>query len=219
MSRSLIYRSALGYELLMRALYGRHYGERMRVVAEHVPRGSSVLECCCGPGTLYLRHLRAITSGYIGLDVNDRFVRRLQLSGIDAREVDLAGCPDPLPQADVVIMQASLYHFLPGASEIVAKMLAAARDRVIVAEPIRNLACSRVPLVGFIGRRAADPGAGGHAQRFTEQMLDELMSRYRDRTLATFKVRGGREKGYVLAGGAPDPAASTGTFDSAVSAT
>src|SRR5436305_14222025 len=52
---SLIYRSALGYELVMRALYGRHYAERMRAVAAEVPHGSSVLELCCGPATLYKR--------------------------------------------------------------------------------------------------------------------------------------------------------------------
>jgi ubiquinone/menaquinone biosynthesis C-methylase UbiE len=56
-STSLVYRSALGYELLMHALYGHHYRERMTAVTEQVPPGSSVLELCCGPGTLYLRHL------------------------------------------------------------------------------------------------------------------------------------------------------------------
>ncbi len=52
-STSLIYRSATGYELVMRALYGRHYADRMQAVAEQVPPGASVLELCCGPGTLY----------------------------------------------------------------------------------------------------------------------------------------------------------------------
>ena len=37
MGTSLVYRSAAGYELVMRALYGRHYGARIRVVAEQVP--------------------------------------------------------------------------------------------------------------------------------------------------------------------------------------
>jgi len=39
-SPSVIYRSARGYELLMRVLYGPHYSARMRVVAEQVPRGA-----------------------------------------------------------------------------------------------------------------------------------------------------------------------------------
>ncbi len=200
MNVSLVYRSANGYELLMRALYGRHYGDRMRAVSEQVPAGSSVLECCCGPGTLYLRYLRGSVRSYTGLDVNERFVARLVRRGVDARRRDLAGC-EPLPAADAVIMQASLYHFLPDASGVVDRMLAAARERVIVCEPVRNLASSQMPLIGRLGRRAADPGVGGHSQRFTEQTLDQLMARYRDRTLTVFRIPGGREKGYVLAGG------------------
>ena len=112
MSPSLVYRSALGYELLMRALYGRHYGARMRAVAEQVPEGASVLELCCGPGTLYLRHLRERTSGYVGIDVNHRFVACLRRRGVDARRLDLAG-EDPLPGGRRGDPPSQLDHFLP----------------------------------------------------------------------------------------------------------
>jgi SAM-dependent methyltransferase len=199
-STSLIYRSARGYELLMRALYGRHYGARMAAVAEQVPRGSSVLELCCGPGTLYERHLRNRAASYIGLDANEGFVGSLKRRGVDARVLDLTNGAGSLPAADVVIMQASLYHFLPAAAAIVDRMLASARDRVVVSEPIRNLATSSIPGVARLGRQAADPGAGGgHADRFTEATLDELMSHYA--VLRAFLIPGGREKLYVLAGG------------------
>ena len=147
----------------MRALYGRHYAARMSSVAEHVPAGASVLELCCGPGTLYLRHLRKRVGSYIGLDVNAGFVDRLRRQGVDARVDDLSD-GRPLPAADVVIMQASLYHFLPRAGDILDRMLAAARERVIVSEPVRNLATSGIPGIARLGRRAADPGdpRGGH---------------------------------------------------------
>jgi SAM-dependent methyltransferase len=205
MSTSLIYRSAGGYELLMRVLYGRHYADRLRLVAAQVPEGASVLELCCGPGTLYRRHLRGRTGAYTGLDVNPGFVARLRGAGIDARELDLAA-DRPLPEADVVLIQASLYHFLPDAAALVDRMLDAARDRVIVAEPIRNLASSGLPLVSFLGRRAADPGVGGHAARFDESSLDSLMAAYAARTLTAFVIPGGREKVFVLS--ARDPAAA-----------
>jgi SAM-dependent methyltransferase len=201
MSTGIIYRSAHVYEVLMRGLYGRHYAARMSAVAEQVPAGASVVELCCGPGTLYRRYLQARTSSYIGLDVNGRFVARLRREGIDARQVDLAAAAEPLPAADVAIIQASLYHFLPDAGQIVDLMVAAARERVILSEPIRNLATSDLPLVGRLGRQAADPGVGGHAQRFTEQTLDALMAAYRERIIAAFAIPGGREKVYVLAGG------------------
>jgi SAM-dependent methyltransferase len=199
MSTSIVYRSALGYEVLMRALYGRHYTDRMRAVAEQVPPGSTVLELCCGPATLYRRYLRARAGSYIGLDVNERFVAQLRRDSVDARRVDLARADEPLPGADVVIMQASLYHFLPDAQPIVDRMLTAARDRVIVSEPIRNLASSGLPLVGKLGRRAADPGVGGHAHRFTEATLDRLMEPHS--VLDAFLIPGGREKVYVLRAG------------------
>jgi SAM-dependent methyltransferase len=200
-STSLVYRSARGYELLMRALYGRHYAARMSAVAEQVPAGASVLELCCGPGTLYMRHLRARAGDYIGVDVNERFVAALRRRGVDARRLDLADGADPLPAADVAIMQASLYHFLPDATAIVDRMLVAARDRVIISEPVRNLATSDLPGVALLGRRAADPGVGAHAERFTEETLDAMMARYRELTLADFLIPGGREKVYVLAAG------------------
>lgn len=158
-----MYRFACGYELLMVALYGRHYRARMAAVAEQVPAGASVLELCCGPGTLYERYLRERAAGYIGVDVNERFIARLMRRGVDARRVDLAHGCEPLPAVDVVIMQARLYHFLPHPEVVVARMLAAARERVVIAEPVRNLATSDVAVVRWLGRRAADPGVGTHA--------------------------------------------------------
>ena len=98
-------------------------------------------------------------------------------------------------------IQASLYHFLPDPEGIIDRMLAAARDRVIVSEPVRNLASSDLPLIGRLGRSAADPGVGGHAQRFTEATLDALMERYRERIQKSFPIPGGRERVYVLSAG------------------
>jgi SAM-dependent methyltransferase len=209
-STSLIYRSALGYELVMRGLYGRHYRDRLRAVADEVPEGSSVVELCCGPGTLYTRFLRGRVRSYTGLDVNERFVARLRQQGVDARVVDLGSSDEPpsrgdeplaraeeaLPRADVLLMQASLYHFLPHAEQILDRMLAAADQRVVVSEPIRNLSSSDNPVIGMLGRRSADPGVGGAEQRFTEETLDALMARY-DVQLGRL-IPGGREKLYVL---------------------
>ena len=209
MSTSVIYRSALGYELLMRALYGPRYAARMTAVAAQVPAGASVLELCCGPGTLYRRHLRGLAGGYIGLDVNERFLARLRQAGADARRLDLARSHAPLPDADVALIQASLYHFLPDAAPIVDRMLAAARDRVIVSEPIRNLTTSRLSAIGRLGARATDPGVGGHGERFTEATLDELMARYAHRIQTAFLIPGGREKVYVLAAQGPGERAAT----------
>jgi SAM-dependent methyltransferase len=196
----------------MRGLYGRHHAGRLRSVAEQIPPGASVLELCCGTGSLYLGWLRPRVGSYVGLDANPGFVARLRARGVDARVIDLGDDAAPLPVAEVVVMQASLYHFLPRPEAIVGRMVDAASRSVVVSEPIRNLTCSRLPGLGAIGRRATDPGVGHRtsAHRFTEDSLDGLMDRYDVR--AAFLAPGGRDKIYILGvSGRTPPAAGPGS--------
>jgi SAM-dependent methyltransferase len=194
---SLVYRSALAYESAMLLLYGRHYSGRYRAIADLIPVDAAVLDVCCGPAHLYHRYLKRKSVQYCGLDVNERFIRRLTKSGAEGRLYDVAG-GEAFPPADYVIMQASLYHFLPAAGPVVDRMLRAARRQVIVAEPIRNLADSRVPLLAWFARRQTDPGLGPQPHRFTEETLDALFAAYRSRVVRSFLIPGGREKVYVL---------------------
>ena len=152
MSRSLVYRNPLLYESLMIALYGRHYPARFRVIAELIPAGSRVLELCCGPGILFRRYLKAKGVDYTGLDINARFIAELRRRAGRGLVWDLHS-NQPLPPADVVVMQASLYQFLPDPEPVVRRMLAAAEAQVIIAEPIRNLSDSPIPNPG--GQRPA----------------------------------------------------------------
>jgi SAM-dependent methyltransferase len=194
---SFIYRSRAGYELVMMALYRRHYFGRYKAVAELIPWGAEVLELCCGPGILYRRYLRKKDVQYRGVDINKKFVEDLVDQGISAEEWDLRAAR-PLPSAEYVIMQASLYHFLPDASPMLDRMLEAARKAVIVAEPIRNLACSRLRLVARLSRRLTDPGSGAQAKRFNEKELDEMMVQRGELLRRKFLAPGGREKVYVF---------------------
>jgi SAM-dependent methyltransferase len=197
MPTSLVYRSALIYDAVMLALYGRHFFSRCSAIAELIPAGSSVLEVCCGPAALYRRHLRGKGVRYTGLDVNPRFISGLSRIGASGRVWDLQS-ETPLPRADYVVMQASLYHFLPDPGPVVDRMLAAAGRQVIVAEPIRNLSDARVPLLSALARRQTDPGTGRQAHRFNEASLDAFFARYAPRIDRTFHIPGGREKVYVL---------------------
>jgi SAM-dependent methyltransferase len=191
-----VYRSAALYETVMRVLYGRHYGARQRAVAALIPEDSSVLELCCGPGTLYRRHLARKRVRYLGLDINAGFLRRVRRSGADAREWDVRS-PDPLPPADYVLMQASLYHFMDDPRPLIERMLAAAGRQVILAEPVHNVAKQAGP-VGAVAARLTDPGTGPQPDRYDESSLERVLepfaSRVRERTL----LPGGREKVYVL---------------------
>ena len=197
MATSLIYRSAPLYELAMFLLYGRHYTSRYRAIAELIPAGSSVLDLCCGPARLYHRYLKSKAVRYTGLDINANFIARLSRQGGSGQLWDLRS-EASLPSADYVIMQASLYHFLPDASKVVDRMLNAARTRVIIAEPIRNLATSDSRLLSLFGRFFTNPGVGEHSLRFTEASLADFFSRYSSRVLESFTIAGGREQVYVL---------------------
>jgi trans-aconitate methyltransferase len=197
---SLIYRSALGYGLAMRVLYGRYYGTRDAAVAAHVPDGASILELCCGPGRLYRNELRGRVGSYIAMDSNAGFVDRLRRRGVDARKADVATAE--LPLADVVLMQAGLYHFLPDAEAMVRRMLAAARRRVVISEPVRNLAQSSAAIVARLASAGAATADGPQAGRFDEASLATLMGRFGDAVLEAHPAPGGRERVYVLAGAA-----------------
>ena len=141
---SLIYRSPLAYRLLMAILYGRYYRARNRSVTALVPSGTDLLELCYGPGELYLGYLKAKGVRYRGLDLNPLFIQRLRRLGSTPKWRTLAG--RPLPRAEIVLIQASLYHFLPDARPLI-DVCATARHTVIISEPVRNLATSRLPLV------------------------------------------------------------------------
>jgi hypothetical protein len=197
LATSIIYKSAPLYELAMLALYGRHYASRYRAVADLIPAGASVVDLCCGPALLFNRHLRHKNVRYTGLDVNAGFIEKLARDGGDGRVWDLRE-DAPLPPADYVMMQASLYHFLPDALPVVNRMLKAARRQVIVAEPIRNLAASNSRLLATLGRLFTNPGVGEQPHRFTEESLDKLFAVYESQVDRSFLIAGGREKVYVI---------------------
>jgi SAM-dependent methyltransferase len=181
----------------MLLLYGRHYTSRYRAIAELIPAGTSVLDLCCGPALLYDRYLRKRDVEYTGLDINANFIARLIRRGGRGQVRDLRS-EQSLPPADYVIMQASLYHFLPDAFHIVDRMLQAARQRVIIAEPTRNLATSESRFLSLLGRRLTNPGSGEPSLRFTEASLAEFFSRYGSRVIQSFSIAGGREHLYML---------------------
>ena len=191
---SLIYRSPRVYGIVMRALYGRNHAARLDAVAAQVPHGASVLELCCGPGELCSR-LRA--ADYLGLDANGRFVAAVRARGGRAEQTVL-GPDSDLPPADVVVMQASLYHFLPAPQGIVDAMLRAARERVVISEPVRNLSDSSFGPLRKLARRSSDPGVDASSNRFDEPRFDALIERYNERVVLCELVSGGRDKLAVL---------------------
>jgi Ribosomal RNA methyltransferase (FmrO) len=197
LSTAFIYKSSVGYELVMRLLYGRYYASRYRVLAELIPDDATVLDVCCGPATLYRRYLRSKSVRYTGFDVNGRYMRSLSAIGARGEVCDVSQVPS-LPPAEIVVMQASLYHFLPDARPMVEKMLVSTTHSVIISEPVRNLADSSNRLIASSARWLTNAGDGPERNRFTELTLDELFAPYQSLISRSFLIPGGREKVFVL---------------------
>ncbi len=198
MARSLVYRSRFLYELAMLALYGGNYFARYRAIADLIPEGAEVLDVCCGPAVLYERYLRRKGVKYTGLDINEGFIARLVARGGRGIVRDLRS-DEPLPAADYVIMQASLYHFLPdNVGPILRQMLAAAHRQLIVAEPVLNITTGGSTLLSRMAKSMADPGTGDPVERFDEATLDAAFAPFAAQMERTFLITGGREKVYVL---------------------
>jgi hypothetical protein len=196
---SLIYAHPALYRVVMQLLYGRGYVARYQAISALVPDGADVFEACAGDARLYERYLRPRGIRYRAGEFNERFVAHARARGIAMDRFDLR--VDEVPRADVVILHASLYQFMPQHRQIVEKLLASARQKLIVSEPIVNLSTSRWALIRWIAKRSADPGSGDKPQRFNEASLDEFFQRnFAERIESSTRIDGGREKVYCLAG-------------------
>jgi trans-aconitate methyltransferase len=191
--QSLLYSHRLLYHGVMRLLYGRHFEARYTALAAEIPAGSAVVDVCAGDCYLYLKYLRHKPVQYQGLDISPQLVRWAQKRGVSVREFNV--WQDEVPGGDVVIMQASMYQFIPHQKTIVQKLLAAAREKVIIAEPIRNLSSSHNPLLAIFSQRATTPAteaASYSGQRFNRQSLTEFFNSF-ETFERSFTIPGERE--------------------------
>ncbi len=196
---SLIYSHQNVYQLVMRLLYGRHFRARYETLAAEIPAGAKVVDLCAGDAYLYRHFLRQKGVDYLGLELSPQFVAAGQAQGVPMREFNVWN--DKIPAAEVVIMQASLYQFLPNTDAVVQKMLAAARSKVIIAEPIRNLS-EEDGWLGKISRAMTKPRAEDGAysgRRFNETSLRGLFSSFAAFE-RSFLIPGGREMVGVFRG-------------------
>jgi glycosyltransferase involved in cell wall biosynthesis len=174
-TRSPIYWTGHGYDLVMRTLYGpREWSSTYGAVAAHVPEGASVVDVCCGTARLYRDFLRQRGCSYLGLDYNGDFVMHARRHGADVRWFNLL--TEPVPEADYVVMCSSLYHFRDRVDDVISKMRRAARRGVVISEPVRNLADA--PVVGRLFAAFTDPGVGSFATRFDLASFTALLDRH-----------------------------------------
>ena len=169
--RSPIYWNSTFYHLAIRQSAGRYFFQRYLALVELIPENASVTEVCMGDAYLYSKYLSKKHVNYLGLEINNTFVRSAIRKDIPARVFDVM--TDEVVPADYVIMQGSLYQFIPEEKRIIRNLLNAAKKQLIISEPVRNRAQSNNPLISFLAKFAVNPGTGHAKERFNERTLVE----------------------------------------------
>jgi len=159
-------------KLLYRGEYDRVYSD----VAELIPPGASVVDVCCGTALLYRRFLRGRDGDYLGLDCNGHFVMATRYRGVHVRLFNLM--TESVPPADYVVMCSSFYQFYESRDEVFAKLMAAARHKVIISEPVRNIAASSIAPIASFGRCFTNPGFGDSRHRFDAESFRSFASEH-----------------------------------------
>ncbi len=186
---SPIYWHPYVYELAMRLLYRARYRERIQAVAALIPEGARVADVCAGDCSLYRYGLRDKSVTYTAYDRNPVFVRWARRRGMDMERLDL--WDQEIPAADCVVMMGSLYQFIPRHTGILDKLIRAARRRVIVNEPVMNLAQSPHAWIRRAAWLLSDAGRESSRHRFTEGELRSLLESRGFCSLAL--IAGGRD--------------------------
>jgi hypothetical protein len=188
--RSPVYWHPAVYHLIMKLLYGKFFRARYEAIAKLIPESATIVEVCAGDGYLYQNYLSKKNIHYTGLELNPAFVNAARKRRFPFHLSNLI--TDEVPSADYVIIQASLYQFIPDEHRIIRKLLHAANKTLIIAEPIRNLSDSSNSFVKFLAKYSANPGDTHATKRFNRSTLLECFSHYPE-FKKSFEIEGGRE--------------------------
>lgn len=175
--KSPVFWSAAGYDFILKLLLGKEYGRIFSEAAALIPENSSVVDVCCGTGRLYLDFLRGKKGSYLGLDFNSHFIISLRKKGVNAEFFNLL--EEEVPPADIVVFCSSLMQFPSMREEVFQKLFAAARQALIISEPVKNISQHPIKWIGNLANRMADPGVGEFRRHFTPQEFADFAERHK----------------------------------------
>lgn len=176
------------YGSIVRCVYGKNFYSRYKVISDILPEHASVVDVCCGD--CYISTFaKKKNIDYLGLDINPEFVKYALKRGINARVFNIK--EDIVPRADYVIMQGSLYHFIPEHRPVIEKLFSSADKAVIISESAENIASSKNPIVSFFADLATSVDGKIFSHRFTKQ---ELLYLFNMHNVSMVKeIQGGRD--------------------------
>jgi hypothetical protein len=174
MPQSPIYWHPVFYNRAMRLAYGSKFETRYKHLERYIPENCELLELCMGDAFFYQHYLQKKNITYKCADINPVFVRSARKKGIDAQLLDVYS--DPIPKADYILMQASLYHFIPDEKKIIEKLLDACNKAVIISENVENLSNASSKIRADLGTYLSKAKSGQSRIKFTRKTLRESLS-------------------------------------------
>ncbi len=168
--KSPIYHSIETYRFTMKRLYGNRFENRYENLIKYIPPAKSITELCPGDGYFFEFYLKDSNPDYKAVEWNTKFSLYLRELGAEVIEGDVNNVN--IPSADVVFMQGSLYQFKDYRS-VLNNMYEAARELLIVSEPVKNMSQSENKIISEIAAHLSNPGDGPKHFRFTRNTLLE----------------------------------------------
>ena len=145
-------------------MYKNHYNERYEAINNAIADNSSVVDVCCGDSYLQ-SFFRNKNIDYLGLDFNSTFIDFSSKRGINVKLFNIY--EDDIPRADYIILQTSLYQFIPKHFQILQKLYQAADKYLIVTETMASYGGSKNKFISMIGKLLNNPGDGIKVERFS----------------------------------------------------
>ena len=168
MVKSIIYWHPWIYRIAMMLYYGKEYSKRYLVIVKEVGN-MEVLDVCCGDCKLsnYVKK-------YKGIDFNEEFVKSARKKGLDVAKIDIA--KGNIPKSECIVMQDSLYQFIPNHEKLIKKLLRQSK-KVIISEAGITLGQSKNPIISAIAKKLTTTSRP-NKERFTKKELHKLFKKF-----------------------------------------
>jgi hypothetical protein len=87
---------------------------------------------------------------------------------------------DEIPKTDYILMQGSLYHFIPEEKNLIQKLLEACNKEIIISESVDNLSNSESKIKSFLAEQFSKAKTGQSKLKFTTKTLSETFSEFKN---------------------------------------
>ena len=168
----LAYWHPVTYRFIEKVLYGRSYRRHYEALSREIG-DLSLLELCCGDCQV-VDYLKG--NAYQGLDINPRFVDHARKRGLKVSLQDVM--VSEIPEAQCILIHNSLYQFYPRHEKLILKALESAQKKLIISEPVINLASSKNKVVSFVAKRVTRVGEDSSSKRFNRREMEETFNKF-----------------------------------------